>query len=162
MWSLGARYCVRQDAHAFMGLWALLLALAGVAFVVGRRGQRIVSTVLFFFAACTAALGITIFSACYGTAPYQMGLGAPSGTGTRLNTFMCLSRGASTWAFLWTVIVVSCSAALGLVVWGSSHGRSVILRVAAYIGAVLLLIVAGFAGFATVFDFSWCSSSRLF
>ena len=31
IWGLGARYCVRQDAHALMWLWGLFLAFAGAA-----------------------------------------------------------------------------------------------------------------------------------
>jgi hypothetical protein len=163
IWGLGARYCVRQDAHAFMWLWGLFLALAGAAFIVRRRGRPFGAAVLLFFAVCTGAVGLIIFYGCYSWAPYSMGLGAPpSISAARLNTFMCLAHGASTWAFLWTVVALSCIAALGLVAWGRSHGKTAPLRACAYIAAVLLLFVSANAGFVWSFDFSWCSSNRLF
>jgi hypothetical protein len=162
IWGLGARYCVRQDAHAFTWLWGLLLALAGAAFIVRRRGGHFEAAVLLFFAVCTGALGFIIFYACYASAPYSMGLGAPRVSAARLTTSTCLSQGAFTLAFIWTVVALSCSAALGLVAWGRLSGKTAALRVCAYTGAALLLLVAGAAGFAAFFDFSWCSSRRLF
>lgn len=162
VWSLGARYCVRQDAHAFMWLWGLLLALAGAAFIIRRRGRRFEAAVLLFFAVCTGALGFIIFYGCHASAPYSMGLGAPSIAAASLSTFTCLGQGAFAKAFNWTVIVLSCTAALGLVAWGRSRGKSAALRACLYVGALLLLLVAAACGFGAFFVFSWCSSSRLF
>lgn len=162
IWGVGARYCVRQDAHAFMWLWGLFLALAAAAFLLRRRGRYFEAAVLLFFAICTGALGCIIFYACSASAPYQMGLGTPSISAARLTTITCLSQGAFSKAIVWTVIVLSCSAALGLVAWGRSRGKTAALRACTYIGAALLLLVAAVAGFGAFFGFSWCSSSRLF
>jgi hypothetical protein len=162
MWSLGARYCARQDMHAFFWLWALLLAFAGAGLIARRLGGRFAGIVLLFFAVCTGALGLTIFYGCYASAPYTMGLGAPTISAARLTTLTCLGRGASAWVFIWTVFSVSCSAALVLIAWGGSRDKSATRRAAAFIGAALLLALAGLATFVAIFDFSWCSSSRLF
>jgi hypothetical protein len=162
MWALGARYCVRQDAHAFMWLWALLLTLAGVALIVRRRGRRFEAAVLLFFAVCTGALGLAIFYGCYASAPYTMGLGAPDVSAATLTTFTCLSNGAFSRAMAWTVIALSCSAAAGLIAWGRRRGKPAAFRAFLYAGAVLLLLVAVAAGFGAFFVFAWCSSSRLF
>lgn len=162
IWSLGARFCARQDAHALMWLWGLLLVLAGAGFIARRFGSRWTATGLFFFAVCTGAIGLTIFYACYNSAPYTMGLGAPGVSAARLTMLTCLSRGASTWAFIWTVFCLSCSAALALIILGGSRGKSAARRAAAFIGAALMLLVVALAVFVFVFDFSWCSSSRLF
>ncbi len=162
MWSLGARYCARQDAHAFMWLWALLLALAGAAWIVRRRGRRFEASVLRFFAVCTGALGLAIFYGCYASAPYTMGLGAPNVSATNLTALTCLSNGAFSRTIVWTVIALSCSAAAGLIAWGRRRGKPAALRAFLYAGAVLLLLVAAAAGFGAFFVFAWCSSSRLF
>jgi hypothetical protein len=162
IWGLGARYCVRQDAHAFMLLWGLLLTLAGAALIVRRRGSPFAAAVLLFFALCTGALGFIIFYACYASAPYSMGLGAPGVSAASLTMFMCLSQGSFARATIWTVVALSCSAALGLVAWGRSRGKTAAFRASAYAGAGLLLLVAAAAGFGAFFVFSWCSSSRLF
>ncbi|HEY5426970.1 MAG TPA: hypothetical protein VIJ77_10495, partial [Candidatus Tumulicola sp.] len=159
---LGSRYCVRQDAHAFTWLWCLLLALAGGALAVRRRGRYFEAAALLFFALCTGALGFVVFYACYASAPYSMGLGAPSALAARLTTFTCLSRGASTLTFIWTVVALSCSAALGLIATGHSGSKVAAIRVSFYIGAALFLLLAAAAGFVAFFGFSWCSSSRLF
>jgi hypothetical protein len=162
IWSLGAKYCVRQDAHAFMWLWGLLLALTAAAFVVRRHGRHVEAAVLLFFAATTGALGFLTFYACYAYAPYSMGLTAPRTTAARLTTFSCLSQEALPSAFIWTIVALSCSAALGLIAWGRSHDNPAAFRLTTYIGAALLLLLAAAAGFVWFFGFSWCSSHRLF
>src|SRR5580692_12873790 len=123
IWGLGARYCVRQDAHAFMWLWGLLLALGGAAFIVRRRGRPFGAAVLLFFAICTGAFGLTIFYACYNSAPYQLGLGAPGVAAASLTTLNCISSGASTWVFLWTVVVLLCCSVVGFVALGRSRDK---------------------------------------
>lgn len=163
IWSLGARYCVRQEAQAFMWLWGLLLALAGAAVIVRRRGRHFEAAVLLFLAVCTSAVGLVAFYACYASAPYSMGLGAPpSLSAARLTALTCLGRGAFDLASIWTIVTVSCSAALGLVAWGRTRGKTAALRACLYVGAALLLLVAAAAVFGWFFGFSWCSSSRLF
>jgi len=162
VWGLGAKYCVRQDAHAFMWLWGLFLGFAGAAFIVFRRRRRFEAALLLFFAFCTGALGLGIFYACYASAPYSMGLGAPGISAVSLTALMCLSQGAFTLAFLWTAIALPCSAALGLVAWGRSGGKPAALRACLYAGAALLLLFASTNGFVAFFDFSWCWSRRLF
>ncbi len=162
IWGLGARYCVRQDAHAFMWLWGLLLTLAGAAFIVRRRGRHFEAAVLLFFAVCTGALGVAIFYGCYASAPYTMGLGAPDVSAASLTAFTCLSNGAFSRAIGWTVIALSCSMAAGLAASGRRRGNSATRRALLYAGAVLLLLVAAAVGFGAFFVFSWCTSSRLF
>jgi len=162
IWGLGARYCARQNAHAYMLLWGLFLALAATAFILRRRGRHFESAVLLFLGLCTGALEFIIFYGCYASAPYTMGLGAPSLSATSLTRLTCLGQGAFSRASVWTVITVSCSAALGLVAWGRSRSKTAALRASLYVGAALLLLFAGAAGFGAFFVFSWCSSSRLF
>lgn len=145
-----------------MWLWGLLLALAAVAFIVRRRGGHFEAAVLLFFAACTGALGSIIFYGCYASAPYSMGLGAPNLSAARLTMLTCLSQDVFARAINWTIIVLSCSAALGLVAWGRSRGKTAALRACLYVAAALFLLVAAAAGFGAFFGFSWCSSSRLF
>lgn len=162
IWGLGARYCLRQDAHAFMWLWGLFLALGGAAFIVRRRGRAFEAAVLLLFSICTGAFGLTIFYACYNSAPYQLGLGSPDVAAGRLTTLNCLSNGAATWVFLWTVVVLLCCGAVGLVALGRSRDKAVVLRIFAYVAAAVCLLLVGFAGFVWLFDFSWCASQRLF
>ncbi len=162
IWSLGARYCVRQNVDAFVWLWGLFLALASGAFILRRRGSHFESGVLAFFALCTAAVGLVTFYGCSASAPYSMGLGASGVSAVSLTTLTCLGQDASARAIVWTIIVLSCSAALGLVAWGRSRSKSAALRICAYAGALLLFLIAAAAGFGAFFAFSWCSSSRLF
>ena len=145
-----------------MWLWGLLLAFAAAVFAVRRRGRPFEAAVLLFLTVCTGALGLVIFAACYSTAPYQMGLGAPSISARTLSALTCLSQGAFTLAFLWTVVALSLGGALGLVAWGRSDGTTAALRASLYIGAACLLIVGSGAGFIGSFNFSWCASQRLF
>jgi hypothetical protein len=146
-----------------MWLWGLFLALAGAAFMVRRRGRHFEAALLLFFAVCTGAVGLVAFYACYASAPYSMGLGAPpSLSAARLTMFTCLSHRAFDLASIWTIVALSCSAALGLVTWGRTRGKTAALRACFYTGAALLLLVAVAAGFGWFFGFSWCSSSRLF
>ena len=162
IWGLGARYCARQNAHAYMVLWGLFLALLGAAFIVRRRGRHFEAAVLLFLGLCTGALEFIIFYGCSASAPYAMGLGAPSLSAISLTTLTCLGQGAFSKASAWTVITLSCSAALGLVAWGRSRSKTAALRASLYVGAALLLLFAGAVGFGAFFVFSWCSSSRLF
>ncbi len=145
-----------------MWLWALLLTLAGAAWIARRRRRRFEAAVLLFFAVCTGALAFAIFYGCYASAPFSMGLGAPNVSATNLTTFTCLSNGAFSRAIGWTVIALSCSAAAGLIGWGRRRGKPVALRAILYAGAVLLFLVAAATGFGAFFVFSWCTSSRLF
>jgi len=162
IWNLGARYCVRQDAHAFMWLWGLFLALAGAALILRKRGRHFGAAVLLFFAVCTGALGFLIAYACYAWAPDSMGLGAPNVSAMSFTTLTCLSQDAFSKAIVWTIIALSCGAALGLIAWGRARGRTAALRACSYAGAALLLLVTAGACFGAFFAFSWCSSSRLF
>jgi hypothetical protein len=145
-----------------MWLWGLFLALAGAACGLHRRGARFGTVILLVFAVCTGALGLSIFYGCYRWAPYSMGLGAPGVSAAGVATFMCLSKGAFATVLMWTVIVLSCSAAVGLLAWARVRGGNALLRISSSIGAVLLLIVAIAAGFLSFFNLSWCLSQRLF
>jgi hypothetical protein len=162
MWSLGARYCVRQHAHAFIWLWCLLVALAAAAVAVRRRGRPFEATVLLLLAVCTGTLGLVLFYACSASAPYSMGLGAPDISAARLTALTCLGESASASAFTWTLVALSCSAALGSIAWGRTRGKTAATRALSYIGAALLLLLAAAGVFAWFFGFSWCSSRRLF
>lgn len=145
-----------------MWLWGLFLVLAGAAYALRGRRTGFGTAVLLFFAFCTGVLGFTIFYGCYRWAPYSMGLGTPSISAARVTTFMCLSQDAFARAVAWTVIVASCSAAVGLIAWVRLRGRNAAIRALSYIGAAFLLLVAIAVGFLAFFVFSWCSSQRLF
>ncbi|MGA8097864.1 MAG: hypothetical protein WB810_04290 [Candidatus Cybelea sp.] len=145
-----------------MWLWGLLLALAGAAYGLHARGARFGTAILLAFVVFTGALGLSIFYGCYRWAPYSMGLGAPGVSAAGVTTFMCLSKSAFATALMWTVIVLSCSAAVGLVAWTRLRAGNAVLRVSCFIGAVLLLLVAIAAGFFLFFGISWCLSQRLF
>jgi hypothetical protein len=145
-----------------MWLWGLFLALVGAAYGLHRRGARFGTAIPLVFAVCTGALGLGIFYGCYRWAPFSMGLGAPGVSAAGVTTFMCLSKGAFATAVIWTVIVLSGCAAVGLVAWARVRGGSAVRCVLCSIGAVLLLLVAIAAGFLSFFNLSWCLSQRLF
>jgi hypothetical protein len=138
------------------------LALAAAALIVRRRGRSFAAAVLLLLAVCTAPLGAAIFYACSASAPYSLGLGAPDISAARLTALTCLGQSASTSAVLWTVVALSCSAALGSIAWGRVLGRTAAVRALCYIAAALLLLLAATVGFAWFFDNSWCSLRRLF
>ena len=153
---------MRQDAHAFMLLWGVFLALAGVAFVVSRRGRQFEALVLVLFAIGTVALGCIIFYGCSASAPYSMGLGATGAAAANFTTLTCLAQDAFGRAIAWAFVVVACSGALGAVAWGRRRFASMALRIGCYIGATLLLLVAAAVALGAFFVFAWCTSSRLF
>jgi hypothetical protein len=159
--ALAARYCVRQNAHAFIWLWALFLGLAGAALVLRRRGARFESAVLFLFALCTGAVGLAVFYGCYRWAPYSMGLTAPGTSAVNLNNFMCLTHDAASITAMWTVIALLCCATAGLLAW-ARPGRSAAARGCCYVAAVFALLVVLIAAVVVFFNFSWCTSERLF
>jgi hypothetical protein len=144
-----------------MWLWGLFLVLAGVAFVVDRRGRRFEAAVLLVFAVGTGVLGCVMFYGCSASAPYAMGLGATGAAASNVTTFTCLAQDAFPRAIGWTVFALSCSAALAAVAWGR-RVKTAALRVCCYLGAAFLLLVAAGIAFGAFFAFSWCSSSRLF
>ena len=163
MWSLGARYCARQNAHAYFLYWGLFLTLAGTAIALYRRRLAgLGPVVLLFFALCTGALGVSVFYGCYRWAPYSMGLGAPDFSGARLTMFTCLNQDTFSTASSWTILVVACCAILGIIAWARSRATNIALRLAAFTGALICLLVAAATAFFLFFAFSWCSSSRLF
>ena len=157
---LSARYCARQDAHAFLVLWGLLLLLAGSAVAAQRFKARFFSRAILLFAFLTVALSASIFYGCSMTAASEQGLGSdlPAGTYTFLR---CLGWDALSTVLGWTILVVSCIVALGLVVVGIRHRRKAV-RIVAPIGAALLSIVTLLMGLGLLFGFSWCTSERLF
>lgn len=136
--------------------------LAGAAFALRRRWAGLWRLVLPFLACCTGLLGIGIAYGCYRWAPYSMGLGAASISAGTLDRFMCLSQGALATAAMWTVIVLSCCAAVGLAAGARLPGKNVAIRASCAIGAALLLLVALAAGLLLCFSFSSCVSRRLF
>jgi hypothetical protein len=162
MWALGARYCARQNAHAFLWLWALFLVFTGSTIGSYRSGFRFRTAVLALLALGTGALGVAIFYACYGWAPYSMGFSGPGTSAASLNAFMCATTTAAGTVAGWTTIGVACTAAIGIVTTARSHAAGAVLRGAAYFVAGLLLLIAFAASFLVYFDYSWCSSRRLF
>lgn len=160
IWSLAARYCVRQDAHALMWLLGLFLILTGGALALRRNTQRL-PAVLLFFAVCTVALGVIIFSACSAYAPLSMGLPA-SISATNETTLMCLGKDAFEKAILWTIIVASYSAAFGSVLWARLRSKSATGRAFGYIGAALLLLVATTCVLLGIFAFQLCATRWVF
>ncbi|MBV8343764.1 MAG: hypothetical protein JO190_02095 [Candidatus Eremiobacteraeota bacterium] len=160
IWGLAARYCVRQNAHAFMWLWGLFLILAGGS-LASRRASSSFAVVLLIFAVVTVALAVAIFSACSAYAPLSMGLPA-SISATDETTIMCLSKDTLGTAVLWTLIVASSSAAFGSVLWGRARAKSAIGRAVAAIGALLLVLVAAALVLLGVFSFSLCSTNWVF
>jgi cytochrome c oxidase subunit IV len=152
------RSCVRQDAGAFLELWALLLVLAGCAYVV-RPASRAYARVLALFAFLTAVFAGAIFYGCSMTAAGEQGLGTdlPANTYT---TLRCLGNDAFSTAMAWTTFVVPLIAGIALALFGAVRWKAA-RRVVAFIGAAVLLIVACAGAFLSVFFFSWCTSQRL-
>ena len=159
---LSARYCARQDAHAFMWLWCLALVLGAIACSIGKGSARLARGALLFFAAATGLVGASIFYGCYRWAPFSLGMGAPGLSARQLDTFMCLSQDAFGNSLGWTIVAVSCSAAAALIVWARSSAGSAGKRVSCSIGAALLMVVAVVVGLLMFVSFSWCLSRRLF
>jgi hypothetical protein len=143
-----------------MWLWGLFLILSCGALALRRSSGRFAAVAL-VFAICTAALAVAIFSACSVYAPFSMGLPA-SISATGLTTLMCLSQDAFGTAILWTIIIVSCSAALGSVLWARVRSKSPTRRAFAYIGAALLLLVATASVLLGIFAFMLCSTTWVF
>jgi hypothetical protein len=161
IWSLGARYCVRQEAHAFMWLWALLLTLAGGGVALRARRANFGSAFLLFLALCTGAIGFGIFYGCYRYAPFSMGLYEPYLSTANSELFRCLGKDALGTAVNWILIVVLCSAVVGFAAL-ARRSRSVATIVLCYAIAGLVLLAVMAAGFLLFFGFSWCMSNRLF
>ena len=160
LWASAARYCVRQNAHAFIWLWGLFLILGASALGLRRSTPRF-SGVLVFFAICTLGLGIVIFSACSAYAPLSMGLGT-SRSATYVTTVMCLGKDAFQTALLWTIVVLSCSAAIGSMLWARLTQTSRRTRIFAIILGVLLIVIAAAAVVLHIFAFSMCATRWVF
>jgi hypothetical protein len=159
---VSARYCARQDAHAFMWLWALLLTCCAIALGLQGRRQRFVRGLLWIFAAGTVAIGVAISYGCYRWAPYSMGLGTPEISAPALDTLRCLSQNTVPNAITWASIAFACTAAAGLVTWAISRKPAIVVRIACYLGAIVLLLTTAVSIFFLFFSFAWCSSQRLF
>ena len=155
---LSARYCARQDATAFIELWALLLVLIAAA-VVTRKRSRVYSGTLVVFAALTAAYGSSIFYGCSMTAANEQGLGSDLAAST-FNILRCLGNDALGTATGWALLVVLCLAAIALLVLGVVRWKA-LTRVLAFAGSAVLLILTFALAFFLVFGFSWCTSQRL-
>jgi hypothetical protein len=162
IWALGARYCVRQDAHAFLLLWALFLVLAGISVELHLRGKRFLSAFLLLLAVCTGALGLGTFYACYSSAPYSMGLGAYGSSARHLTAWMCISGDAFGAALTWVIITVSSSAAVRFMHGAVTSGASAAIRASWYAAALISTVAAIAAGGIFLFGLSWCMSERLF
>ena len=160
IWSLGARYCVRQNAHAFILLWGLFVVFAGAALTLRRR-KRGLAAVLGFLAICTVAVGVVIFAACSAYAPVSMGLPV-SITATSETILRCLGKDAFDTAILWMIAAVSCFGAVGSILHARLHSTKSAGRVFANTGGVVLLLLAGASVFLRIFSFTFCSTRWVF
>ena len=158
--ALSARYCVRQDAHAFMWLWGLLLILIGAALAL-RRSSWLLRMVLLAFALGTVALGAGILYACTAYAPLSLGLAVPI-SATDLTRIMCLSKDPFGTAIPWTVVVLSCSGAVALVLRSRASGKTATSRAFAYIGAALLVVIAVACVLLAIFSFGMCGTTWVY
>ena len=166
---LSAQYCARQNAAAFLELWGLLLVLCGAAVAtlfVARRlgserqfGARFCAGSLFFFALLTGILAASMFYGCSATAASEQGLGSDLAAGT-FTILRCLGTDVLSTVQGWVLLVGSSIAAIALVIWGLFRRRAAV-RVPAFIGAALLVVLAFAFGFFLLFGFSWCASERL-
>jgi hypothetical protein len=166
---LSAQYCARQNATAFLELWGLLLVLCGAAaatlFAARRLGSdrqfaaRFCAGALLLFALLTGILAASTFYGCTATAASEQGLTSdlPAGTFTVLR---CLGTSVLGMVNGWVLLVVTSIAAIALVVLGIFRQRAAV-RVPAFAGATLLVILAFAFGFFLLFGFSWCESQRL-
>ena len=156
---LSAQYCARQNATAFLELWALLLVLSGAAVTARQFGLRFCAGALFFFALLTGIIAASTFYGCSATAANEQGL--PSDLAASMYTFLrCLGTDVFEMVQGWVLFVGSTNAAIALVVLGIRRRRAAV-RVPAFAGAALLVILALAFGFFLLFGFSWCESQRL-
>ena len=156
---LSAQYCARQNATAFLELLALLLVLCGAATAARRFGLRFCSGALFFFALLTCIIAASMFYGCSATAANEQGLPSDLAAGTY--TFLrCLGTDVFEMVQGWVLFAVSANAAIALVVFGVRRRRTAV-RVPAFAGAALLVILTLTFGFFLLFGFSWCESQRL-
>ena len=166
---LSSQYCARQNASAFLELWALLLVLCGAAVVTlfaARRlggdrqfGLRFCAGSLFFFALLNVVITASMFYGCSATAASEQG--RPSDLAANTFTLLrCLGTDVFEMVQGWVLFAGSTNAAIALVVFGIRRRRAAI-RVPAFAGAALLLILALAFGFFLLFGFSWCESQRL-
>jgi hypothetical protein len=139
-----------------------VLAFGAAAAIERRRGRNFGAALFALLALLSAALGLIVLFACAAQAPYSMGLGTPLISATQLTRITCLGQSASTSAYLWTIATVGCGIALGLVSGSRRNATSAAAHIFSYAGAALLLLLAGVAGLVWFFDFSWCTSRRLF
>ena len=166
---LSAQYCARQNATAFLELWAMLLVLCGAAAAMRFAAPQLAKDRPFAVRFCTAALlfvalltGIfaaSIFYGCTATAASEQGLGSnlPAGTYTLLR---CLGTNMFDLVQGWLLFAGCCIAAIALLVLGAVR-RRIAVRVPAFIGSGLLAVAALACGFFLIFGFSWCESQRL-
>lgn len=156
---LSVRYCVRQDATAFLELWALLLALAGAA-VALRSTARAWSRGLLCCAALIAAVGASIIIGCTMTGAADQGQGWDFSPAW-YTPLRCMGYDALWSVNNWCSIVIFAIAGIALLQLGIVR-RKTATRVFAFSGSAVLLILTLLSGFFLLFGYSWCSSSRLF
>ena len=163
VWGLGARYCVRQTRTPSCGYGSC--SWRSPARHSSHAGAEDILRPPFFcflrFAPWRSASLSSTHVPLRRHTRWDL-VHHPAFRLSRLTTFTCLSHRALNFASMWTIVAVSCSAALGLVAWGRSGGKTAALRACLYIGAALLLLIAATAAFGWLFGLSWCSSSRLF
>ena len=166
---LSAQYCARQNTAAFLLLWGLLLVLCGAAVAtlslarsIGRGrlfAVRFCGGALFFFALLTGILAASMFFGCSATAASEQGLGSDL-PGDTYRVLRCLGTEVLSMAQGWVLLVGSSIGAIALVVLGRFRPRAAV-RVPAFGGAALLVIVAFVLAFFSLFGFSLCTSMRL-
>ena len=169
MFVTASQFCARQNATAFLELWALVLVLCGAAAVTlfiarqlegsRRTAARCCAAALLALAALTGVLLVSGFYGCSATAPSNQGLPSqlPAATFTLLR---CLGVDVFALANGWILFTASCIAAIvllasALVRWRGARG------VVALLGSAVCVLAASAIGFFLVFAFSWCRSERL-
>lgn len=166
---LSAQYCARQDATSFLELWALLLLLCAAAaatlLLARRQGTnpniavRFCFGVMLLFALLTGLFAASIFYGCSATAANEQGL--PSNLAAGAYTFLrCLGTDVLGMVQGWVLLVASTIAAIALAGYATVRRRPAV-RIPAFGGALLLILLAIASGFFLLFGFSWCTSQRL-
>jgi hypothetical protein len=139
-----------------MWFWAVFLILSALTFALRAKRRRF-AVVPFLLALCTLALAAVIFWACAAYAPLSMGLATPIAA-TAETTIMCLSKDALGTAILWTIVVALLTAGVALALWGRLPARDARRRALPYIGAALMLLIAGASVPLYLLGFALCST----
>jgi hypothetical protein len=154
---LSAKYAIRQNASAFLVLWAFFLLLAGGSIVARRARSTLFAVAFTLFALGTAGLGILGFWWGASSAAGSLGMATPYFS----DRDWCLALGLNGVVSAWIVLTVTFLGALGLIVLGGKR-RAPAVRIPAFLGAAILLFLTAVVALLSAFNYSWCGSHRLF